>query len=406
MKHTMFAILILTAVFSKRIFFQAAYGVSPDGHDFAIIPKPTALEPLEGMFSLTSASVIRISHTEDNGSLEVAQYLNNQLYRSTGLRLQITHHGDNQPAPANSIMFTHRIARTELGKEGYELEVGPEQVTIRAGHKSGFFYGVQTLLQLLPPEIYSQYNVDGVEWTIPAVRIADSPRYRWRGMHLDVCRHFMPGEFVRKYIDILAMHKMNVFHWHLTEDQGWRVEIKRYPRLTETGAWRPETHSREDVSDHMPHGGFYTQEEIRDIVKYAQERCITVIPEIEMPGHAQAALSAYPQYACASVTRPIKIRTHWGISKIVYCPGKDETFDFLENILSEVIELFPGELIHIGGDEAPKTTWERCGDCQSRIKAEGLRDEHELQSYFVRRIERFLNAHGRRLIGWDEILQG
>jgi hexosaminidase len=234
---------------------------------------------------------------------------------------------------------------------------------------------------------------------MPCVEIADSARFQWRGMHLDVCRHFFPKEFVKKYINLMASYKLNTFHWHLTDDQGWRIEIKKYPALTEIGSKRSRT-----AGDSTPYGGHYTQQDIRDVVKYARERFVTVVPEIEMPGHSLAALAAYPEFSCSG--GPFKVGTDWGVFEDVYCAGNEKTFDFLEDVLTEVIKLFPGDVIHIGGDEVPKTRWHSCPKCQARMRTEGLASEGELQSYFVRRIEKFLNAKGKRIIGWDEILEG
>ena len=272
-------------------------------------------------------------------------------------------------------------------------------MVIAAAEPAGLFYGVQTLYQLLPPEIEAAAPQPEVSWRIPGIQITDRPRFPWRGMHLDVARHFMPVDFVKKYIDLIAYHKMNTFHWHLTDDQGWRIEIKKYPKLTEIGSSR-----RESMGDGTPHGGFYTQEQIRDLVDYARKRFVTIVPEIELPGHAQAALAAYPELSCTG--GPFEVSTKWGVHKEVFCAGNEQTFTFLQDVLTEVMALFPGEVIHIGGDEVPKDRWQACSKCQQRIKDEGLQDEHELQSYFIRRIEAFLNARGRRIIGWDEILEG
>ena len=284
------------------------------------------------------------------------------------------------------------------GAESYRLEVAPGRIDITARDRRGLFYGVQTLRQL----------VAASSQAVPAVLIEDSPRFGYRGLHLDVGRHFFPVEFIKKYIDLLAAFKLNTFHWHLTEDQGWRIEIKKYPKLTEVGAWRKETivgHARRGSKgyDGVPHGGFYTQEQAREVVAYARDRGVTVLPEIEMPGHSLAALAAYPEYA--NVPGPFEVRTTWGISEEVFSPSEG-TFRFLEDVLREVMDIFPSEYIHIGGDEAPKKRWKESPLAQELIKTERLADEDELQSWFIRRIERFLNANGRRLIGWDEILEG
>ena len=303
-------------------------------------------------------------------------------------------------------------ASTIWKKEEYRLEVKRKSVTLTAGTAEGLFRSAQTLMQLLPPPIYANDPADNVRWRIPCVRITDYPRFCWRGMHLDLSRHFFDKEFVKKYIDILAMHKINLFHLRLVDDQGWRIEIKKYPKLTEIGAWRVDREDRpwdsrepQQPGEKATYGGFYTQNDIREIVDYAAERHITVVPEIEMPAHVGSALAAYPEFSCSGGPFTVPPGGVWPITDI-YCAGKDETFAFLEDVLIEVMDLFPSEYIHIGGDEADKTEWKRCPDCQARIRGEGLKDEHELQSWFVKRIEQFLNANGRKLIGWDEILQG
>ncbi|MDH4070926.1 MAG: family 20 glycosylhydrolase, partial [Ignavibacteria bacterium] len=277
--------------------------------------------------------------------------------------------------------------------------VSPEGIRIEAGGTGGLFYGGQTVLQLLGlPGEGSR--------VIKAVTIHDYPRFTWRGMHLDVCRHFFPVAFIKRYIDYLSFYKMNRFHWHLTEDQGWRIQIRKHPRLTEIGGWRDGSmvgHYREQRFDSLRYGGFYTQEQIREVVAYAAERNVMVIPEIEMPGHSTAALAAYPELSCTG--GPFEVGKAWGVYEDVYCP-KEETFAFLEDVLGEVCDLFPAPYVHIGGDESPKTRWKECSGCQTVLAREGLRDEEELQSYFVKRIERFLNSRGKKLIGWDEILEG
>ncbi|MBT8488411.1 MAG: beta-N-acetylhexosaminidase, partial [Gemmatimonadetes bacterium] len=286
------------------------------------------------------------------------------------------------------------------------LEVTRDGVTIVGADHAGVFYGLQTLSQFMPPEAETGAVADGgVE--IPAVTIVDEPRFSYRGMHLDVARHFFGPDFVKRYIDVLARYKINRFHWHLTEDQGWRIEIDAYPRLTEVAAWRDQTqigHGSEPFNgDGQRYGGYYTKDEIRDIVDYAESRFVTIIPEIEMPGHATAAIAAYPELSCHG--EPVEVAMTWGVFEDIYCPT-EETFEFLETVLAEVIELFPGEYVHIGGDEAPKTQWEESGFVQDLMVREGLREVEQVQGYFIRRIERFLNERGRRLIGWDEILEG
>lgn len=290
-----------------------------------------------------------------------------------------------------------------LHTEGYDLVIDRDGIRITAGTRAGLFYGTQTLMQIL----------ESHPGEVPHVKITDYPRFAYRGLHLDVGRHMFPSDFIKKYIDLLAHHKMNRFHWHLTEDQGWRIEIKRYPKLQEIAAFRKETvighattakRKNPQSFDGKPYGGYYTQDEIRDIVQYARERHVTIIPEIELPGHALAALSAYPDLGCTG--GPYEAATTWGVFDDVFCAGKEETFAFLEGVMDEVIALFPGKYIHIGGDESPKTKWEKCPHCQKRIKAEKLKDEHQLQSYFIQRMEKYLNSKGRQIIGWDEILEG
>ena len=288
---------------------------------------------------------------------------------------------------------------TLLPPEWYSLSVTAKTITINAVEEAGLFRGSRTLIQLL-----QQGRTTG---SLSCLTISDHPRFPWRGMHLDVCRHFFPVEFVKKYIDLLARYKMNSFHWHLTEDQGWRMEIKSHPKLTEVGAWRKGSqvgpYSRREY-DSIPYGGFYTQDEIREVVAYAAARHINVVPEIELPGHAMAALAAYPHLGCTG--GPYEVQKGWGVFEDVFCAGNDSTFDMLEDVLVEVMELFPSPYIHIGGDECPKEAWKSCSKCQARKKAEGLKDEHELQSWFIQRIEKFVNAKGRKIIGWDEILEG
>lgn len=285
-----------------------------------------------------------------------------------------------------------------LPDEGYLLNINRSGVILEAGTRAGLFYGMQTLLQLIA--------VRGKN--LPRLSITDYPRFSYRGLHLDVGRHMFPPEFIKRYIDLMARFKFNRFHWHLTEDQGWRIEIKKYPRLQEVAAWRDETivgHAgKSNKYDGQRYGGYYTQEEIRDIVNYAAQRHITIIPEIEMPGHSRAALAAYPNLGCTG--GPYAVATTWGVFEDVYCAGKEETFTFLQDVFDEVIGLFPGTYVHIGGDECPKKRWKECRLCQQRIKNEKLKDEHHLQSWFIQRIEKYLNSKGRKIIGWDEILEG
>lgn len=301
------------------------------------------------------------------------------------------------------IIFLHLTKDSTIqNAEGYQIDVTKNHIKITANTRTGMFYGLVSILQMMEPS----QDGEGV-FTVPACVINDHPRFAWRGMHLDVCRHFFGKEFIKKYIDLLALHKMNTFHWHLTEDQGWRIEIKKYPKLTEIGAWRNGSmvgrYSDHNI-DNIRYGGYYSQDDIREIVKYAQSRHVTIIPEIEMPGHALAALASYPELSCTG--GPFEVAQEWGVFDDVYCAGNENTFKFIEDVLTEVCALFPGKYIHIGGDECPKTRWKVCPKCQKRMKDEGLKDEHELQSYFIRRIEKFLNSKGKQIIGWDEILEG
>lgn len=291
-------------------------------------------------------------------------------------------------------------------KEGYVLTTTPEGINLNGQTENGVFYGIQTLRKSIPAEAKEATIL------IPAGEIKDEPRFSYRGMHLDVGRHFFPKEFMKKYIDLLALHNMNTFHWHLTDDQGWRIEIKKYPKLTEIGSQRSRTVIGRNTQeyDNTPYGGFFTQEEAKEIVKYAQERYITVIPEVDLPGHMLAALAAYPEMGCTG--GPYEVCPRWGIFEDALCIGNDQTMQFLEDVMSEIIEIFPSKYVHIGGDEAPRTRWEKCPKCQARIKTEGLKAdknhtaEDRLQSYCMTRIEEFLNSKGRQIIGWDEILEG
>ena len=287
------------------------------------------------------------------------------------------------------------------------MVVSDKSIEISSKNVKGAFWAVQSLRQLFPP-CYENGSCGDVKVGLQAIDIEDAPQFKYRGLHLDVGRHMFPVDFIKKYIDVMALMKMNTFHWHLTEDQGWRIEIKKYPKLMSHAAYRNETligHARNKPNkfDGVRYGGFYTQEDVKEVVKYATERGITIIPEIELPGHSQAAVSAYPELGCTG--EQIEVATKWGVFEDIYCT-KETTFEFLENVLDEVMALFPSKYMHIGGDEAPKDRWKQCAYCQSVIKKEGLKDEHELQSYFVSRIEKYLNSKGRQIIGWDEILEG
>jgi hexosaminidase len=375
------------------------------GNAPALIPLPQKMECREGVFQLQPKTRI----LTDVPANETGQYLAEWLSKATGYDLKVGRSTKAQPTKG-AILLTTKDAKPELGAEGYELTVAPDSVVVRASKGAGLFYGAQSLLELLPPEVFAAKPVAGVDWKIPCVQIEDQPRFKWRGFMLDVARHFFTKDDVKQLLDVLALHKINKLHLHLTDDQGWRIEIKKYPRLTEVSAWRDEAGFGLDPklsTAYGPdgrYGGFYTQDDIRELVAYARGKHITIVPEIEMPGHSCAALSAYPELSCTG--GPYTPNTKGGIFAGAYCAGKDETFEFLQNVLAEVRQLFPGQYIHIGGDEVPKDNWKKCPRCQARIKAEGLKNEHELQSYFIRRIEKFINAQGRNLIGWSEIREG
>lgn len=372
----------------------------------AIIPLPQKMTLQAGMFKLTANTSVFV----DSGSIATAKILTDRLRPATGYRFETSTNSLAGTAISGGILLTTKNADTNLGPEGYALTVAADSIVIRAPSQAGLFYGVQTLLQLLPPEIFSTNLVENVAWQVPCVQIEDWPRFKWRGLMLDVSRHFFTKSEVETFLDAMALHKMNVFHWHLTDDQGWRIEIKKYPKLTGVGAWRPgvgfglDPKSTTAYGPDGRYGGFYTQDEIREVVNYAAARHITIVPEIEMPGHATAALSAYPQFSCTN--GPFEPPMTGGIFNGIYDPAKEATFMFLADVLAEVAQLFPGHYIHIGGDEVPKETWKGSADCPALMKREGLKNEEELQSWFTRRIEKIVNAHGHSMIGWSEILQG
>ena len=366
--------------------------------EISILPQPQAIRVDEGVFEVDKATKIYMDLCTDEMK-RVAGFINEKFAKAAGFELEIV---DRMPEE-NFIAFMNAGMPTE----SYVINAKPQGVFIDYGDGAGAFYAVQTLFQLLPTEIYAQERQKGIDWTVPCCSIDDAPRFKYRGMHLDVCLHYFDFEFLKRYIDIMAAHKVNRFHWHLTEDQGWRIEIKKYPLLTEKGQWRKETvvgSLFSGVYDGIPHGGYYTQEQVKELVQYAAERYVTIIPEIELPGHALAAIACYPELSCG-LEDHYETATKWGVFKQVYCT-KESTFKFLEDVFDEVFELFPSELIHIGGDECPKASWKACPHCQSMIKKLGLKDEFELQSYFVTRMEKYINSKGRQIIGWDEILQG
>ncbi len=345
----------------------------------SIIPQPAKVELAKGVFCLREGVVVGATGQAD----DVGAYVQSLLQEAAGFSVAIGDRG------AVELVLNDDAA---LPEEGYRLSVQTDGVQIKASSTSGLFYGVQTLRQLLPVGAKETGVLE-----LPCVAIEDLPRFAWRGLHLDVCRHFFGVDFIKRYLDWMAAYKYNVFHWHLTEDQGWRLALPKYPKLAEISAWRTE-------QDGARHGGFYTPEQVREVVEYARRLHIAVVPEIELPGHAQAALAAYPEYACAD--GPFEVVNEWGVFDEVFCAGNDATFAFLQDVFAEVLALFPGDYVHIGGDECPKTRWKECPKCQRRMLDEGLKNEEELQSYFVRHFAAWLASRGKKPIGWDEILEG
>ena len=372
-----------------------------------LVPVPMEVSETKGNPFLMGASLEIGYPSGQPAGLEAARFLADRLETSGGVKCSV-----KQGAAKAGVTLVPGDAA--IGAEGYELSVGEQGVVIRAAAPAGFFYGVQTLRQLLPPAAtFGATPAAKPDYRIAPVEIKDRPAYRWRGLLLDSCRHFFGREEIEKILDLMASQKLNTFHWHLTDDQGWRIGIKQHPKLTEVGAWRPgigfgmdpkeTTHYRADGK----YGGFYSQDDIKGIIAYAAKRHITIVPEIELPGHSMAALVAYPQLSCnPEAMAKLSMPEGGAVSREVFCPGKEDTFKFLEEVLGEVCELFPSKFIHIGGDECPKDNWKQCAACQKRIKDNGLKNEEELQSYVTKRIELFLNSKGKNLIGWDEILEG
>jgi hexosaminidase len=406
----------------------------------ALFPLPASMKLVPGTFTLIPTTPLIASDAAD---ARIAAFLNDYLQTYYGFRLPVTRQG------TAGVRFSTRKFIKAPDKDAYLLRVDKSGITVEGDTYAGTFNGLQTLLQLLPAPVKivptpvkikekpgktkvksmqvnpqpSNYKV-----AVPQLLIQDAPRFTYRGMHLDVSRHFFPVSFIKRYIDLLAMHKLNTFHWHLSDDQGWRIEIKRFPELTRTGAWRHGTITGRypgTGNDNERYGGYYSQDEVRQIVAYAQERYITILPEIDVPGHSSAAIAAYPYLSCfpeeptqiptwpsagskaaQAAGRPKQVQETWGVFYDILCAGKDSTFTFLEGVLDEVMELFPGNYVHVGGDEAPKSQWKRCPRCQARMKAEGLKDEHELQGYFIKRLDRYVSSKGRQIFGWDEILEG
>ena len=362
--------------------------------NYNVVPLPKSVVMAKGLpFNLTNATTIVYEGTNPEMKRN-ARFLSEYIQQASGIKTAVL---DKRDKKAAAIVLT--IDPKVAGAEAYRLSVNNKQVTIAASTPAGVFYGIQTLRKSLPVQ------TTGEAITLPAVTVADAPRFGYRGMMLDCARHFFPLSFVKKFIDILAMHNMNVFHWHLTEDQGWRLEIKSHPELTAKSSMRSGTvigHNA-TVDDSIPHGGFYTQQEAREIVEYARQRHITVIPEIDMPGHMLAALAAYPELGCTG--GPYEVGHRWGVYKDVLCLGKESTYKFVQDVIDEVVEIFPAKYFHIGGDESPTVMWEKCPKCLQKAKDENTDIKH-LQQYFTNRVEKYLNSKGKSIIGWDEILEG
>ncbi|MDT3402588.1 family 20 glycosylhydrolase [Mucilaginibacter terrae] len=385
-------LICLTALLTTGYANAQTPNIDPN---MGIIPAPVSVLKQVGTFILSQETSIQADSVNNKAVQFLSSYLQNKFALKNKLQAY------KGISVSNAIVLTS-TGTENLPAEGYRLTIEPQRITV-AGKGAGLFYGVQSLIQLLPIERAATAK-------IPCARIEDYPRFGYRGMHLDVCRHFFTVEFVKRYLDLMAAYKLNTFHWHLTDDQGWRIEIKKYPRLTSVGSQRAQTlignyHDRMPQQfDGMPYGGFYTQDQIRDVVAYAQSKYITVVPEIEMPGHAMAALAAYPELSC-DTKLDYKVAETWGVFNNIFCPT-EKTFGFLQDVLTEVIDLFPSKYIHIGGDEAPKVVWKSSAEAQAIIKRLKLKDEHGLQSYFIQRMEKFVNSKGRSIIGWDEILEG
>ena len=373
--------------------FVSSLAVSAQTVKTVIVPRPMEATAVKGSYTITAKTVVAATDAE---LVRPAELFVSYVAKDLGAVLDV-----KQQQKGGVVLSLDK----SLAAEEYTLHISSKGVKIVGGAPAAVFYGLQSLRQLVSA---GEVTKKGVK--LEGVSIKDKPLLGHRGAMLDVCRYFFTVAEVKRFIDIMAIHKLNRFHWHLTEDQGWRIEIKKYPNLTKIGSVRKATQvgryskRTQPVYDGKPYGGFFTQDEVRDIVRYASERYIDVIPEIDMPGHMVAALASYPELGCTK--GPYEVRKMWGISQDILCAGREQTFEFVEGVLAEVLELFPSKYIHIGGDEAPKHRWKECPDCQKRIQEEGLKDEHELQSYFMKRIEKFLAQHGRSIIGWDEILEG
>ncbi|RVU02048.1 beta-N-acetylhexosaminidase [Mucilaginibacter limnophilus] len=374
-----------------------------------IIPQPVSMHTSPGYFSINKQTKVIVYGAD---SKKVGLFLSSLLAAPTGYKLPVI----NQKATATTgiVLKLNYTPKPDLGDEGYTFTSTKRNIIITANKPQGLFYGIQTLMQLLPPSIEGHKFVKA-KWKVPAVTIIDYPRFGWRGLMLDVSRHFFPKEVIKDYINQLAKYKMNSFHWHLTDDNGWRVEIKGLPQLTDIGAWRAPregpflfvSHEDTEPGEKATYGGYYTQDDIREVVKYAQERFVTIVPEVDVPAHSMALIASMPNLSCTGLQYPVDVGTPFYAKKDnVLCVGNDSTYLILDKIFTQIAQLFPGQYIHMGGDEAYKGFWEKCPKCQGLAKREGLKDSHELQSYFVKRVEKILQSKGKKLIGWDEILEG
>ena len=402
MKNTLLALSMAVAM--TGLFTQCqSSGNNQQTEQTALIPIPQTVTYAETAFKISQGTTIGLESSSAE-LLSIADYFNHKVNPALGYSLEVKEQGDIQFSLINN---------PDLGNEGYHLKVEKRQISIEANQPAGIFYGVQTLLQMLPKEIRSQQVQHDVEWAIAGADITDKPQFPWRGLMLDVSRHWFTKEEVMRFIDELAEYKMNVFHWHLTDDQGWRIEIKSLPNLTAKGAWRAKRVGQwwqrepQQPDEEATYGGYYTQEDIKDVLAYAKQRYVRVIPEIDVPGHSLATLVAYPELACMKAPKYVNVgNKFYGEDENTLCAGKEETFEFLDKVFTEVAALFPDEYIHVGGDECFKGFWHKCPRCQARMKAENLKDENELQSYVIHRLESILKAKGKKLIGWDEILEG
>ncbi len=368
------------------------------GDTISIIPKPTTMTTSDGTFTISQKTTI----ITDKNTVRLAEYVRELFFPATGFAFPVERTSERESDTPNSISLRLMPSMNDIGEEAYELSVSKDRIAVRARTQAGIFYGIQTLRQMLPSEIERTKQAKEITWDIPCVEIRDKPRFPWRGLMMDCSRTFWSKSYIKRTIRLMSLYKLNRLHLHLTDDQGWRLEIKKYPELTTIGSMFPKKYK-----EPLERQGFYSQADIKEIIEYGNLHNVTIVPEIEMPGHSLAFLACYPELSCTG--GPFEIHPFFkgpNIHKDIFCAGNEKTFEQLEDVLSEVVELFPSEFIHIGGDEAPKDRWKACPKCQARLRTEGLKNERELQSYFIKRIERFLNAKGKRLIGWDEILQG